>query len=768
MKRILLVSLSLLLILSLSSCSLLGLDFSDPAGTGSQRSDEPVYTITYDLGDGSEIKVTYRSSDPDYVPETPEKDGYSFSGWTIDGKDGLYNGIVKSGSSGDITFHAVWELITYTISYENVGTNDNPATYTVESESFALSEPSAPQAGYYFVGWQSEDGQLQKNVTIAKGSTGNRVFRAVWSATPFTFEAGSDLEGADVTTNIGDDLLKTGTQIRVSANVYVGEKMFSYWEANGSKVSESALYSFPMPGKNLVLNAVYVDIPRVTYDKATGKSLTISKILSATPTVFAGGGIDADGFTLTSDGVTLLNTYLQTLSTGSYRFYIASVQDDAVAEDTTFTLVVSDTSAASTASTVSYTGNAKTYYEKPTFEYGGKTYHRVATTEEEFRMMVEYFVFVEGVLQMQANYSTSKEFTFSFYLFGDLNEYAERVTDISFPMRPKISYKSSKSGSEKGATITLSVQYQDGLNSEVSSQALNPIEDRQKLLSASNRSEDYDAFPIESLTATASVRTIYELELLPYGYKPVFADNATDAKTVYEAAKSVLRTIISDGMDDYAKVAAIYAWLGENVTYDQIAFSSESSAYSAYTVKGALIDRIAVCDGYASALRLLCQIEGIRAEEVTGLCLQQGSLSGHAWSKVWIGGAVYGVDSTWARPLGSDFVTMRYLFMDEAALFETQHYENASTAAEDPTASRVKVLADASIDNYTALVIDTSGHDYSISSKAEFEALVDYLEENKIEAAEFILADSDLKLYSSKTYTVYTTTGSDICFIEFD
>ncbi len=777
MKRILLFLLAAALVLSFSSCSLLGFG-SSKIGFGSQtvqtekndEKNEPTYTITYDLGDGTSNKVTYRSSDPDYAPEDPTRAGYRFRYWTLDGKDGQYNGVVKSGSSGDITFHAVWELVTYSLTYENAGdSHGNPAAYTVESDPVTLAEPT--KTGYYFLGWQLDDGQLQKEVTIPKGSTGDRVFRAVWSATPFSFAVKTDVEGAAVTASIAGNLLKTDTPIRVSAAVYAGNKQFSHWEANGTKVSESALYTFPMPAKNLELKAIYRDLSWLSYDMASGTGLTVSNLLSAAPTRFLGAGISPDDYTLTATGVTISAAFLQTLVTGDYRFYIASLSGSTVTQERVFTLrVVDNRSSLPFTDPASYTGNAKTYYEKPTFDYGGKTYHRVATTEEEFRAMVEYFVLVDGVLQMQRDNDKTKEYSFDFYLFGDLETFSKHVTDISFPMHPAISYKSSKLTSEEGATITLTVKYQDGLNSVTSPQAKDPIGDRQKLLTAAGRAADFNSFPIDALTPTAPVRTLYELEVLPYGFKPAFAASAADAETVYNAARAILRAIVDDGMDDYAKVAAIYAWLGENVTYDQAAFSASDSSYAAYTLKGALIDRVAVCDGYASAFRLLCQIEGIHAEEVTGLCLQQGNLSGHAWSKVWIGGAVYGVDSTWARPLGSDFVTMKYLFMDEAALLATQHYENETIDSKtgNITPIRVITLADASIPLYRATVITQSGYDYTVETKTEFDALVLYLQTNNIGAAEFVLANSDLTLYSTSAYTVYSTKGSDLCFIEFE
>ena len=762
--RFLAIFLVLLSLFSLASCSLLGWN-SSPNDTVSNQNTEdinqPTYTITYDLGDGRVTTVVYRSTDPDFVPEEPVRAGYRFLWWALDGEDGHYNGVVQSGSSGNISFYAVWELIQYTLTYKNADGTSNPATYTVESDSFTLSIPE--KAGYYFLGWHAQDGQLKKEMTVPKGTTGDLVFIAEWSATAYAFSASANID-APVTVSFGEEYLKTNTPIRVTAPMYVGDKMFSCWKIGGTNVSETVVYTFPMPGKDTEIQAIYKDQTIVSYDKATGAAQSIG--LPFSPTLCLGGTAETGtDVTLNENGVTFSADYLASLDTGDYRFWAMVETDDEITDEITFTLRVTDS--ANTPKTdpnyANLTGTAKEYYEKPTFSYQGKTYHRVVSTEAEFRATVEYFTFVEGVLQMQEENDRDKEYPFEFYLIGDFETLSAHVLEISFPMHPKISYR--RRSSDAGAVITLSVRYQDGLNSVVSSQVKSPLEDRQNLLTSAGRPTDYNNFKIDALTKTVTVRTLYELETLPCGMKPIFADSATEAQAVYEQARAILREIVDDGMDDYAKVAAIYAWLAENLTYDHVAVASPDAIYSAYTIKGALIDRIAVCDGYASAFRLLCQIEGIRAEEVTGLCKQGESLGGHAWNKVWIGGAIYGIDSTWARPTGSNFITTQHLFISEKDLYLQEHYENA---AFDDTTPRVTILADANVFLPKAVVFSygtfgSSRYDFYIESEKEFNAMVKYLNDNHIAAAEFYLANSSLKLIG---YTVYSSPTSNYYYIE--
>lgn len=790
--RFLAIFLVLLSVFSLASCSLLGLNQTPTAVSDFiEDADQPInsdqitdtdqipYTITYDLGDGRITTVVYHSTDPDYVPEEPVRAGYRFLWWTADGDNGHYNGVVQSGSSGNISFRAVWELVTYTLTYQNADGTSNPSTYTVESDSFTLKSPQ--KAGYTFLGWHAQDGQLKKEMVVPKGSYGDLVFTAEWSATPYAFSVSANID-APITVSFGEKYLETDTPIRVTAPMYVDDKMFSCWKIGETTVSDTVIYTFPMPGKNTELQAIYTDLITVSYDKASGAAQSI--LLDFQPTHFFGGNAETGtDVTLNENGLIFSKSYLASLDPGDYRFWAATIQAEieenkkaeyTVSDEVTFTLRVTDS--ANTPKTdptyANLTETAKDFYNKPTFSYQGRTYHRVVSTEAEFRAMIEYFTFVGGVLQMQLENNRSKEYTFDFYLIGDFDTFSAHILEISFPMHPKISFQ--RRFSDPGMIVTYSVQYRDGLNDEVSSQERNPIGDRQKLLTSKGRPDDYNSFKIDALTKTADVRTIYELEVLPCGMKPIFADSASDAKAVYEKARSILRKIIDDSMDDYAKVAAIYAWLAENLTYDTVAVTSPAALYASYTIKGALIDRISVCDGYASAFRLLCQIEGIRAEEVTGFCDQQGSLGGHAWNKVWIGGAVYGVDSTWARIVvlrkdttKSYFVTTQHLFISEKDLFLQNHYENPNQNANRQNITpRVVTLADANIFLPKTVVLGSSKYDFCIDSKEEFYAMVEYLRKNDIVAAEFYNNSSEEFSSGFSSYTVYSSSASKYCYIE--
>ncbi len=111
--------------------------------------------------------------------------GYTFKGWNTEanGTGAFYATGAEYTLNGDTTLYAKWELNEYPITYTNVdgATNNNPTEYTYESDVILLKEPI--KEGYTFLGW-TWDGQTdpqKENVTIPKGSTGNKVYNANWA-----------------------------------------------------------------------------------------------------------------------------------------------------------------------------------------------------------------------------------------------------------------------------------------------------------------------------------------------------------------------------------------------------------------------------------------------------------------------------------------------------------------------------------------------------------------------------------------------------------
>ena len=127
------------------------------------------YNIIYNLEGGtndSSNPTKYNVNTPKITLKAPTKLGYKFIEWTN-------GGIIENGSTGDKSFTAKWEIVTYKITYNlDGGTNNknNPAAYNVH-DNITLAEPT--KTGYKFIGW-SDNGKIPVN------STGDKVFTANW------------------------------------------------------------------------------------------------------------------------------------------------------------------------------------------------------------------------------------------------------------------------------------------------------------------------------------------------------------------------------------------------------------------------------------------------------------------------------------------------------------------------------------------------------------------------------------------------------------
>ena len=135
----------------------------------------------------------------DVVKTTPESGANA--GYTV------YTATVTAANSPDGVEHTDVKkvTITYTITYDLDGGSvapANPATYTVESSSITLNNPT--KTGCTFMGWTGTDlSAATTSVTIATGSTGNRSYTATWRVD------GYEVSG-NITSYVGQNDVVTG------------------------------------------------------------------------------------------------------------------------------------------------------------------------------------------------------------------------------------------------------------------------------------------------------------------------------------------------------------------------------------------------------------------------------------------------------------------------------------------------------------------------------------------------------------------------------
>lgn len=110
-----------------------------------------------------------------------------------------------------------------------------------------------------------------------------------------------------------------------------------------------------------------------------------------------------------------------------------------------------------------------------------------------------------------------------------------------------------------------------------------------------------------------------------------------------------LRTKISKKMTEYEKEQAVYEYLTEEVAYDfESAMSNQLRGYEdSHTIVGVFINKKAVCDGFSSAFKYLCDVLSIPCIIVSGEGRSKQISGPHAWNMVELGGGFQHVDVTW-------------------------------------------------------------------------------------------------------------------------
>lgn len=149
------------------------------------------YTITLDTNGGPAVSpIKYTVEDSVTLPIPPDRPGYEFSGWTLDGSGQFPSTpmIIPKGSTGDRIYKAEWRVASYTITYVSHGKAYNWVQYTINNQVYfgtPEEDPSYYLPGYTFVGWKIDGVEgTPRSYMLPKGSYGNRTATMLWEAIP--------------------------------------------------------------------------------------------------------------------------------------------------------------------------------------------------------------------------------------------------------------------------------------------------------------------------------------------------------------------------------------------------------------------------------------------------------------------------------------------------------------------------------------------------------------------------------------------------------
>lgn len=168
-------------------------------------------------------------------------------------------------------------------------------------------------------------------------------------------------------------------------------------------------------------------------------------------------------------------------------------------------------------------------------------------------------------------------------------------------------------------------------------------------------------------------------------------DDVNRAVNKIESVRSEL-VKACQGKTQPEQIKIVHDYLLDTVEYDK---SNGSTVYNAY---GALINRRAVCEGYARAFKYVLDELKIPCVIVCGIAENRdGQRESHAWNYVYLKGEWYAIDVTWDDPIitgygrPGDDIKYAYFLKGSDEFFE-DHFEDGNIVSDSefkyPTISK--------------------------------------------------------------------------------
>jgi uncharacterized repeat protein (TIGR02543 family) len=167
-------------VLALFAAALVVVLAACPNSSGSEEPEQ--YTLAFESHGGSPVAAIRAAGEAVVAkPTDPAWNGYDFTGWfsaeTGDAECVIWPYTLRA----DLTMHAQWAAIGYTITYDLDGGNnarENPEVYTIENLPITLAAPA--KTGYTFGGWFENSGLTGEAASVID-TGGNKTFYARWT-----------------------------------------------------------------------------------------------------------------------------------------------------------------------------------------------------------------------------------------------------------------------------------------------------------------------------------------------------------------------------------------------------------------------------------------------------------------------------------------------------------------------------------------------------------------------------------------------------------
>jgi len=180
---------------------------------------------------------------------------------------------------------------------------------------------------------------------------------------------------------------------------------------------------------------------------------------------------------------------------------------------------------------------------------------------------------------------------------------------------------------------------------------------------------------------TYGKKVTYALSIAPAdsnGYLANGIENKEKVHAILNEIKETRDSIVKslNGID-YNKIMHAHDWIINNLQYEQNITNN-----NVYNLYGALIEKSAVCEGYAEALKYILDEVDIPCVLVSGTATNsEGKTERHEWNYVQLYGKWYAIDSTWDDPVVkgtgyvSDSIKHRYFLVGSNEM-NKNHFTN--------------------------------------------------------------------------------------------
>ena len=161
-----------------------------------------------------------------------------------------------------------------------------------------------------------------------------------------------------------------------------------------------------------------------------------------------------------------------------------------------------------------------------------------------------------------------------------------------------------------------------------------------------------------------------------------------------EAANKIVKYVKMVSNDEYSLLINIYEFFQKKIRYDKEELQANSRGISnnpdSHNAYGALVNRLAVCDGFSSAFSLIAQKLGFECMLVVGRSTYLTALQEHAWNIIKVKNKFYHLDITWDTRKYNEFDEYSY------AYFAVTDEEIANDHAWDKTTTPICLSNDLS------------------------------------------------------------------------